>query len=774
MSFLGLAFLFALPLAALPVVLHLFDRRRNVVIEWGAMQFLQEAAAEKTSARKLKQWLLVLLRALTLIMLILALARPMLPGQWFGQSVQGELIVLLDNSLSMSRAAEEESLFQQAVQQAEEEIAAQDDGDYIRVMLTSPYPVWLTTEPIRLDQSSRKMLSDLLAEQLPSAGQSDHLAALFSAVQAPIEQGQQSRRILLYSDAQSADWESVTDDSWGDLQAAWQQTTIPLEFEQIDMDAGSLQSSNVAIDRLQTQRFVVGENDTVPMVAQLHNYGESSTESTQLRWLINGETVYEEEVPSLVGEVSHDALFRHTFSEVGQYVVTCRISGSDSLAADDENSAVIQVIREVPILVVDEQQEFAELQQEAYFVQAALGWKYGEPLQQHTVYTPRVVATEELPQLNLNDFHAVVIPSFHKLDVQTVRQLESFVAAGGGLWIGLGPRTEIDQFNNYLHADGYGLAPLPIQQLKLADIAVPDDSDRAAALRIRLDSDDHPATRTFVRQDLDLSDILIDQYFQFESTAITDTSSVLFALNSGQPLMVERFYGQGRVVVQSVPLHLQWSSLARSQSFVVLVQDMLGYLSEPKTSRFNLQPGEPIAYKLPDAEVLNATLETPLGDEVSLSAEPWGEGVQFRSSRTALPGEYLLQTGLPGGPIPFLVNRHPSESNLQSVGPEQIARLQELNTLPQQIIESEAVQPGQQTPVWSVLFLAMIALLSGELILSGMMSRERFGTKSAEPASRAPAGMFDPPEAPRTSVNPQSPREEAVSPDRELVSNKST
>ena len=53
MSFLSIAFLTALPLAAVPILLHLFDRRRNVVIEWGAMDFLMEAAAQRTSARKL-------------------------------------------------------------------------------------------------------------------------------------------------------------------------------------------------------------------------------------------------------------------------------------------------------------------------------------------------------------------------------------------------------------------------------------------------------------------------------------------------------------------------------------------------------------------------------------------------------------------------------------------------------------------------------------------------------------------------------------------------
>ena len=52
MSFLSFAFLFALPLALAPILLHLFDRQRNVVIEWGAMQFLVEAARRRQNARR--------------------------------------------------------------------------------------------------------------------------------------------------------------------------------------------------------------------------------------------------------------------------------------------------------------------------------------------------------------------------------------------------------------------------------------------------------------------------------------------------------------------------------------------------------------------------------------------------------------------------------------------------------------------------------------------------------------------------------------------------
>ena len=45
MTFLGAIFLFALPLAAVPVVIHLLHRRRQDVVRWGAMQFLLEAVS---------------------------------------------------------------------------------------------------------------------------------------------------------------------------------------------------------------------------------------------------------------------------------------------------------------------------------------------------------------------------------------------------------------------------------------------------------------------------------------------------------------------------------------------------------------------------------------------------------------------------------------------------------------------------------------------------------------------------------------------------------
>ncbi len=50
--------------------------------------------------------------------------------------------------------------------------------------------------------------------------------------------------------------------------------------------------------------------------------------------------------------------------------------------------------------------------------------------------------------------------------------------------------------------------------------------------------------------------------------------SVLLGLSSGEPLAIEKSVGQGRVIVMGLPLMLRdWSDLARSQAYVVMVQD---------------------------------------------------------------------------------------------------------------------------------------------------------------------------------------------------------
>src|SRR5262245_59374631 len=120
MNFLSPAFLIGLPLVAIPVVIHLLSRRQQKKISWGAMRFLMQAATRKRRLFRLTDVLLLLLRTAAFLFFIFALARPLLPSTWLGGRVPREVILVLDQSMSMSRKVNGSTLFELQLQKANE------------------------------------------------------------------------------------------------------------------------------------------------------------------------------------------------------------------------------------------------------------------------------------------------------------------------------------------------------------------------------------------------------------------------------------------------------------------------------------------------------------------------------------------------------------------------------------------------------------------------------------------------------------------------------
>ena len=149
MSFLGFSFLFALPLIALPVAIHLYRGRQRDVVHWGAMQFLAQATTKGRSMQRLEELLLMLLRVAAVLALVLALARPMLQSSLFGTSVDSEVVLLLDNSLSMDRTIDEVSNGDRLVEKATEIVNELSAGDNVHILLASGLSLIHISEPTR-------------------------------------------------------------------------------------------------------------------------------------------------------------------------------------------------------------------------------------------------------------------------------------------------------------------------------------------------------------------------------------------------------------------------------------------------------------------------------------------------------------------------------------------------------------------------------------------------------------------------------------------------
>lgn len=765
MSFLSMAFLAALPLAAAPILLHLFDRRRNVVIEWGAMQFLMEAATRRTSARKLKQWLLLLLRVLAVAALVLSLAQPMLPGNWFGNTERGETIFVVDNSMSMLRTTGEMSLFDSAIERAAEAIQDMPAGDSVRVLLASPYPTWAMGGSMRVDSGFRDAIKDEMRELHPTHGRSDLLSALFTAAQAEVAPTQHKRRIVLLTDGQGSDWSLADDAGWQRFRDVLTSASIPTQLDVVELDRKNKPANNLAVNDIHASRTVIGVNKSFSLTAQVQNYGRNTSAPCSVTWTIDGAEEHDNRIPNLDGGQVHDVVWKYSFAETGVYALSCSIDSNDELAPDNEATVVVEVVNEVPIVVVESAPDLAEMQRDAFFVQAALGWLDGESLDERGVHAPTLMDPARLERTDLQQYRAVVIPNLTVLSDEIVVRLRDYVSSGGGLWIGLGARTDVEAFNQHFFADGDGLSPLAIDRIVDERPSITDRKVKSRLTKIDPFLKEHPATAELADTDrLDTGEITVSRRFRFVPPPEGEDISVLLGLTNGEPLAVEKYVGRGRVIVQSIPLRMQWSDLARSQAFVVMVQDWLAYLTQPQATRHNLSPGDPLSVHLADDSARDATLHTPHGDSIELTADAAGDGVVFRSSRTILPGNYTLEFGTAGDGIPFHVNRDPSESDLTSLTTGDRQLLAEVTGLSGTAGNNALTVTNQTDPLWPLLLMVLLGLIAVELLLSGMISRERFGSEPiaettelwAEQQAGFPIGFGKKPStAPTTSPTPQ-------------------
>ena len=100
MFFLSPLALLGLAAALVPPLLHLFQRREPPVVEFPALRYLQETKRDAQRTVRLQHLLLMILRMLAVVLLVLAAARPVVPGGVAARHEPTALVLVFDHSLS--------------------------------------------------------------------------------------------------------------------------------------------------------------------------------------------------------------------------------------------------------------------------------------------------------------------------------------------------------------------------------------------------------------------------------------------------------------------------------------------------------------------------------------------------------------------------------------------------------------------------------------------------------------------------------------------------
>ncbi len=92
--------LLGLPLAAVPLVLHLIQRRDPPTVEFPAVRYLVQVTQEHQRRLRLRHWLLLLIRTLLILALLLAAAAPSAPLREAVSHTPSALVLVVDDSPS--------------------------------------------------------------------------------------------------------------------------------------------------------------------------------------------------------------------------------------------------------------------------------------------------------------------------------------------------------------------------------------------------------------------------------------------------------------------------------------------------------------------------------------------------------------------------------------------------------------------------------------------------------------------------------------------------
>jgi hypothetical protein len=532
-----------------------------------------------------------------------------------------------------------------------------------------------------------------------------------------------ARVIIVITDGQRFGWRLDERPLWAAVQSRIKQSTIPTSVSlQLLGDASS--AANLCVNRIETTRAFGAINQALAFTASVQNHSAAASSPTLLNWRVNGQSAGATTVPELAPGASTTLSLSHQFGASGAFDVTCQLEAVDDLSADNEAHLLVQIYERLPVLVIEDPVSAEPLENDAPFILAALGARKGDAKDEwRSVFEPTVIESRALDSTDLSKFRCVLLANARNLPAASVTKLENYVQNGGGVWLALGSHTEERSFNEQLYRGGLGLAPLKL------GAAVGDPNDREKFFSVRATSDAHPATALLADfQRLDLDRARVYRRHQFDPFSGKDVS-ILLQAQGGEPVVVERKLGRGRVIVQGVPLGVSWSTLPLCQAYVAMLHEWMWYLSEPSLPKRNLAVGEALVESAPKNDA-TANLILPDARNLELTASPSLANAQFRYNATRLPGEYTLSLkDADRAATKFYVQRNPQESDLKPFTEQdnqQLAGVKEFQ------VNGELATAGAATKVeapkhplegWLLALLAFVLL--GEIMLAGWTTHRR-------------------------------------------------
>jgi hypothetical protein len=654
-TFLNLAMLAGLAAVLIPPVIHLLNRKRYDVVRWGAMQFLQ--VSEQTRRRVfLEEVLLMVIRMGLIGLMVLALAAPLDTSRWLdflAERGRREVVLVIDDSYSMGYRGSAGTAHDAAKIWATAFLDDLRPGDEVAVVAARNRPEALVGEPTGDFDLVRTAIQTLPGPR----GGCDGPAAVQAAVQMLAKSTAARREVIVLSDGQRQGW---ADDAavlgWETIGGQAGESAPRVWLVNLDPNRPA-DPLNRAVTPIRASRAVASAGQEVTFQTGLQLHGPGDQPPGRLRLLVDGKPAGDLPPPTAAGEKGRLPFsVRHRF-DPGSHLVSVQAE-PDALPGDDRQDYALEVLPQLPVLLVDGDPNPAADRRGSDFLRDALA-PARDP---HPAVLARVVAVAEFdPTVLTRDLaeagtapRVIVLCNVGKLNAAQQAAIAAFLENGGGVLVAPGDRSVSQP------AGGESAAPkwLPAT---LAE-TVGDLNQPTKAAQPMPGTFFHPALELFRElQAGGLGEARFPRYWKLDVPA-GGTAVAVARLTDNSPFLVEKPFGAGRVLETCVPLDNSWrTNLVQLPAFAPLAHELVFYLAGARSAALNLAPGQAGRYRLPKgAPTTGWVLQPPDGPEKPVVVQDGQIGVED----TQLPGVYVLKHAASGTVRYYVVQSDPRESDL--------------------------------------------------------------------------------------------------------------
>ena len=630
MTFLNPAVLFGLLAASIPVLIHLFNLRKLKKIEFSTLTFLKELQKNRIRKIKLKQWLLLALRVLIILLLVLAFARPTLEGVALGgttSAAKTTAVFILDDTFSMSVVDAKGSYLNQAKESIKELIKNLQEGDEAALIIVSGR----NKENVKPTTNLTDFIKNV--DAVEPAYSSGYLHdAIVKASEILAESNNFNKEIYIFSDFQKS--KILKEGSLSDLSKLLNEKVKMYSF-----NYSGKEIYNIGIDNIKVETQIFEKDKPVVFNVTVTNYSSSKVNNLVVSLFINDERTAQQSV-SLAPGASSVLTMESLVKKTGYNSVFAEIE-DDEIMQDNRRYTTIFIPDKIPLMI------FYDNEADTKFVDLALASSGN-----NETFDITKKSLQQLLSVNLNQYDVVFIIGS---EITGPERLKQFVENGGGLFLFPGSKTTTQNFQKLLD-----VFSLPIVQGSFGGAGKNDNSVTFDKVEFN-----HPLFSNLFNEQTKKKIESPDIYHHLRIDPQGKGINIITLMN-GSSFLSEYKFGSGKILVLNTSPVLSWSDLPLKGIFPPLINKSVFYLASKNKEEERYFAGDAVNLNLTNKSVGGIKIEKPGKSEEFISPEDIPQSGFLSYSSTDLTGVYKI---LSGNKIinEFSINHDPLESVTTSI-----------------------------------------------------------------------------------------------------------